>query len=145
MAKSITVHTMTNLTQTQRDAAYLAEMGITQWNLTHPERLQGVESQQHALDESCRLLLVAPQCPQGKLAEFLEKVLKAMNLSLEQVQHIEPQHWSQVNHQHAEWVWFSGCDKQETAAKSLISPVLEHIDGNNQQRRALWSQIQSQQ
>ncbi|GAL10699.1 DNA polymerase III psi subunit [Vibrio astriarenae] len=79
------------------------------------------------------------------MVEFLAKVLKAMSLSLEQIRHIEPQNWSQIEREGVEWVWFAGCPEQESTAKVLTSPLLEQIDGNNQQRRALWSQIQSQQ
>ncbi|MGL6258342.1 DNA polymerase III subunit psi [Vibrio sp. WXL103] len=136
---------MTNPTPAQRRAAYLTEMGITQWVVTHPERLTGVSIAPQSLPDDCRLLFVSSQCPQGALAEFLEKVLKAMGLSLSQVQHIEPQHWSELDSSQLEWVWFAGCDEQPTGAKRLLSPKLEMIDGNNQQRRALWSQIQSQQ
>ncbi|MDR9830784.1 DNA polymerase III subunit psi [Vibrio sp. FNV 38] len=136
---------MINLSQTQRNRAYLTEMGITQWSVTHPERLQGIEPTVHTLDASCRLLLISPQCPHGALAEFLEKVLKAMTLSLEQVQHIEPHNWSQVVTEGVDWVWFAGCEAQVSEAKTLTTPSLNQIDGNTQQRRALWSQIQSQQ
>ncbi|QIA64103.1 DNA polymerase III subunit psi [Vibrio astriarenae] len=136
---------MTHLNQSQRHAAYLKEMGITQWTVTHPERLEAIEVSKQTLDASCRLLLVSPSCPQGALVEFLAKVLKAMSLSLEQIRHIEPQNWSQIELEGVEWVWFAGCPEQESTAKVLTSPLLEQIDGNNQQRRALWSQIQSQQ
>ncbi|MDG2733340.1 DNA polymerase III subunit psi, partial [Vibrio parahaemolyticus] len=40
------------------------------------------------------------------------------------------------------WVWFAGCEAdQSIKAKHLTSPLLQDIDGNNEQRRALWQQI----
>ncbi|MDW2373263.1 DNA polymerase III subunit psi, partial [Vibrio sp. 1078-1] len=41
-----------------------------------------------------------------------------------------------------EWVWFAGCESNSMEnAKQLTSPLLQDIDGNNEQKRALWQQI----
>lgn len=127
---------------------YLQEMGIQCYQLAHPERLLGYQSPQLILPDNCQLLLVSPQLPLGKTAEMFERVLKSIKLSLEQALHVTPEQLSQLdndNH-HLEWIWFAGCDLQERLeAKALVSPLLTQVDGNNEQRRALWQQICSYQ
>ncbi|MDK9758990.1 DNA polymerase III subunit psi [Vibrio sp. D173a] len=109
----------------QIHAQYLQEMGITQWELSHPERLAGYQTELVKLPETCQLLLVSPEKPQGALAEMFKRVLKSIKLDLSQAQYV-----------------FAGCESDtDIAAKTLQSPLLSHIDGNNQQRRALWQQI----
>ncbi|MCG9650226.1 DNA polymerase III subunit psi [Vibrio brasiliensis] len=126
----------------QHEIEYLQEMGIQCYELSHPERLQGYQAPCIALQASCQLLLVSPQYPKNETAIMFEKVLKSINLGLEQAQHIYPQQVSQLAEHQLEWIWFAGCDAQpELEGKVLSSPLLSDIDGNNEQRRALWQQI----
>ncbi|GAK85149.1 DNA polymerase III psi subunit [Vibrio ponticus] len=120
--------------------AYLSEMGIDQYQLMHAQRLSGYQAAPIRLPSDCRLLLVSPALPHGSQAEFLQRVLKSMQLTLEQVRHIYPQQLAQLEHS-AEWVWFAGCPSSQQAGKVLTSPLLSDIDGNNEQRKALWQQI----
>lgn len=126
----------------QIHAQYLQEMGITQWELSHPERLAGYQTELVKLPETCQLLLVSPEKPQGVLAEMFERVLKSIKLELSQAQYVHPNELSYFDLSSLQWVWFAGCESDtDIAAKTLQSPLLSHIDGNNQQRRALWQQI----
>lgn len=126
----------------QTHAQYLQEMGISQWELSHPERLAGYESKRTPLSSECKLLLVSPEKPQGDLAVMFERVLKSIKLDLPQALHIQPQHLTSIELDGVEWVWFAGCESaQELKAKTLQSPLLSDINGNNQHRRDLWRQI----
>ena len=126
----------------QIHAQYLQEMGISQWELSHPERLAGYESKRTPLSNECKLLLVSPEKPQGDLAVMFERVLKSIKLNLSQALHIQPQHLTSIELGDVEWLWFAGCEStQEIQAKTLQSPLLSDINGNNQHRRDLWQQI----
>ena len=121
---------------------YLHEMGISTWELTHPERLEGYQLPSLDLQSSCKILLVSPICPENETALMFERVLKSIKLTLEQARHIEPERLSSLGEHELEWVWFSGCEADTSVnAKQLTSPLLKDIDGNNEQRRALWQQI----
>lgn len=125
---------------------YLQEMGIQSYELAHPERLQGYQAPQLVLQETCQLLLVSPQFPQKETALLFERVLKSINLSLEQALHVYPEQLHQLSEHQLEWIWFAGCEAQEKLnAKVLTSPELGQINGNQAQRRALWQQICSYQ
>lgn len=130
--------------------AYLSEMGIDQYQLMHAQRLTGYQAASISLPSDCKLLLISPVLPQGSQAEFLQRVLKSMQLTLEQVRHLYPQQFSQLDasqlEQSVEWAWFAGCLSSEltgtqSITKVLNSPLLSDIDGNNEQRKALWQQI----
>jgi len=126
----------------QTHAQYLQEMGISQWELSHPERLAGYESKRTPLSSECKLLLVSLEKPQGDLAVMFERVLKSIKLDLSQALHIQPQHLTSIELGDVEWLWFAGCEStQEIQAKTLQSPLLSDINGNNQHRRDLWQQI----
>lgn len=126
----------------QTHAQYLQEMGISQWELSHPERLAGYESKLTPLSSECKLLLVSPEKPQGDLAVMFERVLKSIKLDLPQALHIQPQHLTSIELGEVEWVWFAGCEStQKLQVKILQSPLLSDINGNNQHRRDLWQQI----
>ena len=87
-------------------------------------------------------MLVSPEKPQGDLAVMFERVLKSIKLDLSQALHIQPQHLTSIELGDVEWVWFAGCESaQELQAKTLQSPLLSDINGNNQHRRDLWQQI----
>lgn len=120
--------------------AYLSEMGIDQYQLIHPQRLSGYQAVSITLPSDCKLLLVSAVLPQGDQAEFLERVLKSMQLTLAQVRHIYPHQLPQLE-QPVEWVWFAGCASTELPSKVLNTPLLSDIDGNNAERKALWQQI----
>ncbi|WP_238322373.1 DNA polymerase III subunit psi [Vibrio mexicanus] len=126
----------------QLSALYLQEMGIEQWKLAHPERLQGYQHQASELDSSCRLLLVSSACPQGEIAVMFERVLKSIDLTLQDALHVSAQDLEPDMHHQLEWVWFAGCDPLEIKnAKTLTSPILTKVDGNNDEKRKLWQQI----
>lgn len=126
----------------QHELEYLQEMGIQCYELTHPERLQGYQAPRIVLQESCQLVLISPQYPKNETAILFERVLKSINLNLEQAQHIFPHQVSQLPDHPLEWAWFAGCEVQpDVQGKVLSSPLLSDIDGNNDQRRALWQQI----
>ncbi|CAM3013922.1 DNA polymerase III subunit psi [Vibrio rarus] len=125
-------------------SALLSEMGIEQWQLLHPERLQGYQLPAIELDESVKLLLVSPQIPCGHYAEFLQKVLKAMNLQLSDCRHLYPHQFQQLTAHRLQWLWFSDCEVASVDGVRVIhSPALSDIDGHNQNRRQLWNQIQA--
>lgn len=122
--------------------AYLTQMGVDCYQLSHPERLAGYQAPALVLPVECQLLLVSPVCPSGELAQLFERVLKSINISLDQARHIYPEQAVQLAGQSMEWVWFAGCERTETlGVKALTTPLLSDIDGNNQQRKALWQQI----
>ncbi len=122
--------------------AYLTQMGVDSYQLIHPERLAGYQLPPLALPASCKLLLVSPILPSGELALLFERVLKSINLSLDQTRHLYPEQLNQLAAQSIEWVWFAGCERSDVLTeKVLFTPLLSEIDGNNQQRKALWQQI----
>jgi len=127
-------------------------MQIDQWEVSHPDRLvHGIETQPIHLPEECRLLFVATHIPCGDEAQFLAKVLQSFGVSLAQARFITPNALLRVAEVSIEWLWLAGVDDELlTAAKArwadkkfLTSLPLEQINGNNQQRRALWQQIKS--
>ncbi|UUM30153.1 DNA polymerase III subunit psi [Vibrio japonicus] len=130
----------------QHQAQYLQEMGIQRYELIHPERLQGYQVPGLELPESCKVLLVSPEYPQKDITLLFERVLKSIHLSLDEARHIYPEQLSQLTEHQLKWVWFAGCEALAVAnANMLTSLKLSQIDGNNEQRRALWQQICSYQ
>ncbi len=124
------------------EKAYLHEMGFSTWELIHPERLSGYQSTMIELPSTCKLLLISPSCPDNALVVLFENILKSMKLTLDQAMHLEPERLSLLGEHQLEWVWFAGCAASEMGnIKQLTSPLLKDIDGNNQQKRALWQQI----
>lgn len=123
---------------------YLHEMGISTWELIHPDRLAGYHSPMIELPTTCKLLLVSPVCPVNESAFLFEKILKSMKLTLDQAIHIEPECLPRLGEHALEWLWFAGCEaSSHENIKQLTSPLLEDIEGNNEQKRALWQQIRS--
>ncbi len=127
----------------QRQQQLLQEMAIDNWQLSHPERLQGYQAADINLEPSCQLLLVAESVPQGQDALLFSKVLASMKLELKQALHLMPSQLSQLKSHQLQWVWFAGCETDDTFSelKLLQSPALADIHGNNQHRRQLWQQI----
>jgi len=121
---------------------YLHEMGISSWELVHPDRLAGYPLPKINLQRSCKLLLISPVCPEKETAALFENILKSIKLTLDQALHIEPERFPLLGWHELEWVWFAGCEANILpGTKQLISPLLQDIDGNSQQKRALWQQI----
>ncbi len=121
---------------------YLHEMGISTWELVHPDRLAGYQSPMIELPSSCKLLLVSPVCPVNESATLFEKILKSMKLTVDQSMHLEPEHLTLLAEHQLEWIWFAGCEaKAVENIKQLTSPLLADIEGNNEHKRALWQQI----
>ncbi|HHF2912422.1 TPA: DNA polymerase III subunit psi [Vibrio diabolicus] len=121
---------------------YLHEMGISTWELVHPDRLAGYQSPKIDLQSSCKLLLISPVCPENETAVLFENILKSMKLTLDQALHIEPERFPLLGQHELEWVWFAGCEAEVLPdTKQLASPLLQGVDGNTQQKRALWQQI----
>ncbi|WP_086983177.1 DNA polymerase III subunit psi [Vibrio aphrogenes] len=129
----------------RQQQTYLKEMGITVWELAHPERLLGYQAPGIILPADCSLLLVADACPQGQDASLFIKVLASMKLQPQQALHLTPAQVTQLQKHALTWVWFAGCEAEmaETwqGVKQLTSPALADIHGNTQNRRDLWQQI----
>ena len=127
---------------TSLENQYLQEIGISRWQLVHPKRMEGYQMERISLPQQCKLLFVSAQKPEGELAEMFERVLKSMKLSNEQALHLYPEQLAQLGDHQLTWIWFSGCDIENMDnVNTLQSPLLIDIQGNNQQRRALWQQI----
>lgn len=125
-------------------ASYLDEMGVQTWQLQHASRLNGYTQAQIKLPDSCQLLFVSPEKPEGAITYMLEKVLKSMDLTIEQILHLYPEQFVQVDESQLEWIWFSGCQISrdiEAQSKVLVTPLLTDIDGNTVEKRILWKQI----
>ncbi len=124
---------------------YLKEMGISVWELAHPDKLQGYQAPGIQLPQTCTLLLVADSCPQGDDATLFIKVLASMKLSADQALHLTPAQAAQLDKHALKWVWFAGCKALEQASLQgvniLTSPAITQIHGNTQNRRDLWQQI----
>lgn len=130
----------------QHQEQYLQEMEIQRYELIHPERLQGYQAPGLVLPESCKVLLVSPEYPQKDVALLFERVLKSIHLSLSASLHIYPEQLCQLSEHQLKWVWFAGCEAQDVARVNVLKSLkLSQIDGNNEQRRALWQQICSYQ
>jgi DNA polymerase-3 subunit psi len=136
-------------------------MGIQTWELTHPERLPHSAQARFSLPESCQLLLVSPMKPQGDKVAFFEKILKAMKLELSQALHITPDMLSQLDAEPMPgWVWLCGVESAQQrlgqwteqhakqlnqSPRTLISPPLAEIEGQDAHKRQLWNQIRAKQ
>jgi len=121
---------------------FLQEMGIQSYELTHPERLEGFQYPKITLPSSCKLLLISPTIPEMGTAHMFERVLKTIDLTLEQTLHIFPEQCNLIEQAQLDWIWYAGSHiNLNIEAKVLNTPLLEEIDGNNDQRRALWQQI----
>ncbi len=127
----------------QHTLSYLQEMGITSFQLLHPERLVGYTPSELILPESCQLLLVSPQFPEGDSAQLFENILKTIKLTVAQAAHIYPAQLASLHQHQLKWVWFAGCQSQALeGVNQLSSDSLAQIDGDTQRKRALWQQIQ---
>ncbi|MER2495045.1 DNA polymerase III subunit psi [Vibrio neptunius] len=127
-----------------RELTYIHEMGIQAYELVHPDRLHGYSVEGITLSENCKILLVSPQQPSGSTAILFENIIKTMNLTLEHALYLAPEHLSLLTPTQVEWIWFAGCEGQrDLGQKTLHSPNLSEIDGNQQHKRALWQQIQA--
>jgi DNA polymerase-3 subunit psi len=119
-------------------------MGVQTWQLQHASRLNGYVQAQIKLPDSCRLLFISPEKPEGTITFMLEKVLKSMDLTIEQTMHLYPEQFRQVDENQLEWLWFSGCQiirDNDVQSKVLATPLLADIDGNTAEKRNLWKQI----
>lgn len=128
--------------------AYLQEMGIQEWQLVYPERLENHQAEVFELPSECMLLLVSSEKPQGHLAEMFVRVLKSMKLSLNQARFVTPEQLSQLGQQQLTWIWLAGCDESMLTSYAplrelnvLRTSLLSEIDGDNQRKRDLWQQI----
>ena len=129
-----------------RQQSYLKEMGISTFEVAHPDKLEGYQSPGISLPNDCALLLVADTCPQGEDATLFIKVLASMKLQPEQALHLTPGQLAQLQQHSLNWVWFAGCDDsissnyhlpQWDLVKPLHSPALSAIHGNTQNRQML--------
>ena len=124
------------------DLLYLQEMDIQSWELLHASRLTGYLTETFDLPDSCLLLLVSPEKPEGDIVFMFEKVLRSMGLDLSKTMHIFPEQVVSLGSHQLSWIWFSGCEKSGTIdINTLLSPLLKEIEGNNLERRNLWQQI----
>ncbi|MGF1741048.1 DNA polymerase III subunit psi [Vibrio profundum] len=133
---------MSQITPNLHHQQFLTEMGITSWQLMHPDRLEKGSTEALLLPLDCQLLFVSSEPPYGALATMFGKILKSFHLELSQARHILPEHLSYLSQHQLEWIWFAGCDVQhDTKLKVLSSPTLSKIEGNPQLKRQLWQQI----
>ena len=124
----------------------LHQLGITEWQLIHPERLQGYQVPHYDLEDDICLLFVAESRPTGKDAAIFEKVLASFNVTLEQSRFATPDSLSLLGNHNLTWVWFSGCEVIDgIAPQVLTSPTLSELDANVEHKRALWQLIRSYQ
>ncbi|MCG3730032.1 DNA polymerase III subunit psi [Vibrio cincinnatiensis] len=121
---------------------YLQAMGIQSWQLIHPQRLAGYQSQLIPLDPACRLLLITPTFPSEQEISWLEKVLKSFNVTLDQAKHVAPEQVAQLDLSSLAWIWYAGCEVSiHTQANLLQTPLLSAIKNDTHYRRDLWQQI----
>lgn len=132
-----------NPTSHYRQQQYLKEMGISTFDVAHPDKLEGYQPADIVLPDDCTLLLVAEACPQGEDATLFIKVLASMKLQPEQALHVTPVQLATIKKHSLTWIWFSGCEANVIldGVNQLSSPPLQDIHGNTQNRRDLWQQI----
>lgn len=125
-----------------RKRAYLSEMGIEQWQLIHPERMQGIDVVKQALADSIRLIVVNPEPFTHEDITFLANVLKSFEVTLDEAVVTQPHLFSRLGEHQASWVWFIGCEQQQTTIKKqLTSPRLGEVSADPALKKALWQQI----
>ncbi len=95
------------------NASFLQEMQIEQWQVLHPERLEGVDITPISLPEHCRMLLICPNVPTSAERTFLAKVLGSFKVSIDDAFLLEPQQLSQVDVADVGRVWFCQCAPSE--------------------------------
>ncbi len=126
------------------NTSFLQEMQIDQWQVLHPERLEGVDITPISLPEHCRMLLISPNVPTSAERSFLAKVLGSFKVSIDDAFLLEPQQLSQVDITNVEWVWFCQCEPSELeSVKTLHSESLSLVESNKEHKQALWKQIKS--
>ncbi|WP_068714894.1 DNA polymerase III subunit psi [Vibrio tritonius] len=122
--------------------SYLQEMGIQSWELTHAERLKGYQPSLNQLPSHCRLVLVSDEYPTAVEVAMFDRVINSFHVINSETCFIHLAQLMQFDLSTLEWLWFAGCKPLPTSVhKQLVSPHLRDIDGNTQQRRALWQQI----
>lgn len=130
----------------RRELNYLDEMGFDYYQLTQPQKVSSHRLCHFPFPENCKLLFVSPRVPHGSTLAMFDKVMNSMELSIEMSLHVLPCDLNRVDLSRVEWIWFAGCSPTfDIGCKLLQTPVLEDIEGNNVQRRALWQQICSYQ
>lgn len=128
----------------ENHSSYLSEMGISTWQLTHPERLLGYQAKKISPVNDCQLLLVMSEKPSQNYSTLLQKIAQSMGLTLSQVGHVFPRDISTIDQQALRWVWFCGCDPialDHSDISVLISPSLAVINASQAHKRHLWHQI----
>lgn len=128
----------------ENHSLYLSEMGISTWQVTHPERLLGYQAKKVSLAPQCQLLLVTPEQPKQHQSHLLQKIAQSMGLTLSQVAQVLPSDLHGVDLQTLRWVWFCGCEPVEFEHPHfsvLNSPSLADINDSQLYKRQLWQQI----
>ncbi|CAH0526759.1 DNA polymerase III subunit psi [Vibrio hippocampi] len=151
------------------DNTKLQLMGIQGWEVSHPERIRCQHQPKITIPDDCQLLFVSSSCPTGELAEFYQKILKAMKLTLADTRHILPEHLQFVQaSENLVWLWFAGdshadshlTEFQERLAiqgkpsmqglpstqgklQTLTSPLLSSVQQSDGEKRQLWNQIRA--
>ncbi len=125
-----------------RQKAYLSEMGIDQWQLVHPERLQGIEYHKQNIDSHFSILLICPEPLAAEEIDFVQKVLQSFEVSLDQALITQPNKLSVLGEHLLTWAWFIGCPVQSIdLPKTLHSPLLAEVSSNPTEKKSLWQQI----
>ncbi len=129
----------------------LAEMGIQQWQLCHPERLKG--SVNIPLSEQIALV-IASENPVNLQAPFFSDVLRSLDLTVERCLVVNPEQvdYLQLNSSSV-YCWQIGEreEKAEESKQEKITPhfadfwqteSLEQLKNNPKAKRQLWQKMQ---
>ena len=127
----------------ERERVYLKEMGVSYWQLVHPERLSGYVSPKIAMD--AQLLLVSPEFPNEQNIPWFIKVLASFQMELSQVKHCYPHQVSQFDLTKLTWVWLADCNELEidypSQVRLLRTASLNQVKESQRDKRDLWQQI----
>lgn len=128
-----------------KQQSYLAEMGIEQWQLCHPDRMQGLTVERDDISDQTRLLIVTPTAFSNEDLNFLEKVTSSFDVSLKELRVVQPSQLFRLGDHKLEWVWFIDCSPEPIdSVKQLSSEKLAKVSAEASLKKALWNQIRSQ-
>ncbi|WP_424407303.1 DNA polymerase III subunit psi [Pasteurella sp. PK-2025] len=127
----------------------LQKMGITQWQLKHPERLKGMVN--IAVDPEIRLIIISDDPIQAH-APLLKDILCSLQLTLTQYLHVSFQQaqYLKLSHPLNYWLLSQNTEKIDRtlalcqqANAIWQSPEWTAFQQSHQAKRQLWQQIQT--
>lgn len=126
-----------------RSIAILQQMDIPVWQLKAPQRINAQPN--IAIPQHCRLLFIAPQCPEQGDIELMEKIVQSMGVQLSSVYYLSAEQLRLINQpQKVEWIWFCGediCRHSLNASREIHSHPLASLQHNPLFKKQLWQQI----